>query len=274
MNEVRKVRTWSLVALGATVILPIAVACQPPEPNVAGAGTAGYPYPGYPPGQSYPQPGQPGYVAPGTYPAPGQTGYPATNPGQPVYPGTAAPGFPPPAQVPGQAEPTATPAPAPPPVTPPPPAEDVTKAYVRFVTDNPTVQFVDLCNAPCTLTMSAGAHNLSLTKSSGSPRTDLVTLPVGPSTVTGTYVSKGTAKGVLIFTGILAIVVGGALYYVGTQPDNTDQQDDGKKIGGGVMNGAGWIMLIVGLVIHDEAHFDVKPWVTARVERNGFRLAW
>ena len=107
MNEVRKLRTWSLVALGATVILPIAVACQPPangqQPNVAGAGT--YAYPGYPPGQ-YPQPGQPGYVAPGTYPAPGQTGYPAaTNPGQPVYPGTAAPGFPPPGQVPGQVQP-------------------------------------------------------------------------------------------------------------------------------------------------------------------------
>jgi hypothetical protein len=107
MHEVRKVRTWSLVALVATTLLPIAIACQPPAgnqpPNVAGAGTAGYPYPGYPPGQSYPQPGQPGYPAAG-YPAPGQPGYVAPgNPGQPVYPGTAAPGYPPPGQVPGQA---------------------------------------------------------------------------------------------------------------------------------------------------------------------------
>jgi hypothetical protein len=101
MHEVRKVRTWSLVALGATTLLPIAIAYQPP--NVAGGGTAGYPYPGYPPGQSYPQPGQPGYPAAG-YPAPGQPGYVAPgNPGQPVYPGTAAPGYPPPGQVPGQA---------------------------------------------------------------------------------------------------------------------------------------------------------------------------
>jgi hypothetical protein len=109
MNEARKVRTWSLVALGATMVLPIAVACQPPvgnpPGNVASVGSAGYAYPGYP--QGYPAPGQPGYVAPGTYPPPGgQPGYPATvSPGQPGYPGTAVPGYPPPGQVPGQVQP-------------------------------------------------------------------------------------------------------------------------------------------------------------------------
>jgi hypothetical protein len=119
--KVRKVRTWSLVALGTTVMLPIAVACQPPAsnqpPNVAGGATTGYPYPGYPPGQSYPQPGQPGYPAPGTYPAPGQPGYPPpANPGQPVYPGTAPPGYPPPGQAlpPGQVQPAPSGSAAPP----------------------------------------------------------------------------------------------------------------------------------------------------------------
>jgi hypothetical protein len=99
----RRVRTWSLVVLGAIAVLPVAVACQPPEnnppPNVAGAGSAGYP--GYPPGY-----GQPGYPAagqtaypPGTYPPPGQTAYP---PATTTYPGTAptypAPGTMPPGQ--------------------------------------------------------------------------------------------------------------------------------------------------------------------------------
>ncbi|MGD0528365.1 MAG: hypothetical protein ABSE49_24730 [Polyangiaceae bacterium] len=114
---VRKVRTWSLVALGATVVLPIAVACQPPDanqpPNVAGAGTAGYPYPGYPPGQpGYPAAGQPGYPAPGTYPAAGQPTYPAPG-GQPVYPGTVPPGGQPmPGQpLPGQPAPSGSAAP-------------------------------------------------------------------------------------------------------------------------------------------------------------------
>ncbi|HEY3815637.1 MAG TPA: hypothetical protein VGL81_00620 [Polyangiaceae bacterium] len=102
MNEVRKVRTWSLVALGAAVVLPIAVACQPPATNQASnvppGGAPGYPYPGYPQ-----QPGQPGYPAPGAYPAAGQPGYPAPGtPGQPVYPGAAAPGYPAPGAAPGQ----------------------------------------------------------------------------------------------------------------------------------------------------------------------------
>ena len=117
MHQNRRVRTWSLVALGATVVLPIAVACQPPEnsqpPNVAGANTQ---YPGYPPGYGqpgYPPPGQTGY-APGTYPPPGQPTYPppAGTPGQPVYPGTAAPGQPLPGTVaPGQPAPTGSAAP-------------------------------------------------------------------------------------------------------------------------------------------------------------------
>jgi hypothetical protein len=116
MSEVRKVRTWSLVALGAAVVLPIAVACQPPDanqpPNVAGAGTAGYPYPGYPQGQpGYPATGQPGYPAPGTYPAAGQPPYPAPA-GQPVYPGTVTPGVAPGGQpMPGQPAPSGSAAP-------------------------------------------------------------------------------------------------------------------------------------------------------------------
>jgi hypothetical protein len=82
-----KVRTWSLVALGATAALPVVVACG--GSNQAGANTAssasvGYnqPPPGYP---GYP--GQPGYAQPQPGGYPGQP-QPAGYPGQPQpYPG-------------------------------------------------------------------------------------------------------------------------------------------------------------------------------------------
>jgi hypothetical protein len=109
MKEHRKVRTWSLVALGATALLPLAVACG--GSNQAGANTAGSSSVGYgaPP---------PGYGAPGGYPAqPG--GYPAQPGGYPAQPGQPAPGYPAqpapgyPAQpAPGQPAPTGS-APAP-----------------------------------------------------------------------------------------------------------------------------------------------------------------
>lgn len=104
-----KVRTWSLVALGATAGLPVVVACG--GSNQAGANTAssasvGYnqPPPGYPgyPGQpGYGQPGQPGYgqPQPGGYPGQPQPGYPGQPQpypgqpgGQPAPSGSAAPG--------------------------------------------------------------------------------------------------------------------------------------------------------------------------------------
>ena len=78
-----KVRTWSLVALGASALLPVVVACggsnQTPA-NSAASASVGYnqPPPGYP---GYP--GQPGY---------GQPGQPAGYPGQPQpYPGQPQP---------------------------------------------------------------------------------------------------------------------------------------------------------------------------------------
>jgi hypothetical protein len=108
MNENRKIRTWPLVALGATAIFPIAVACAPQNQggaNVAGAGTApnGYPYPGQP---GYPYPGQPPVAGQPTYPGAVQPGYPA--PGQP-QPGQPPPGYPAPgAGQPGMPQPAPT----------------------------------------------------------------------------------------------------------------------------------------------------------------------
>ena len=93
-----KVRTWSLVALGATAVLPVVVACG--GSNQAGANTAasasmGYNqpppgYPGYPGGQpGYAgAPGQPGYGQPQP---PGYPGQPQPYPGQPGGQPTAAP---------------------------------------------------------------------------------------------------------------------------------------------------------------------------------------
>jgi hypothetical protein len=88
-----KVRTWSLVALGATAVLPVVVACG--GSNQAGANTAasasmGYnqPPPGYP---GYP--GQPGQPQPGGYPGQPQPypGQPGGQPG-PAPSGSATPG--------------------------------------------------------------------------------------------------------------------------------------------------------------------------------------
>lgn len=107
MIESIKVRTWSLVALGATALFPVVVACG--GSNQAGANTAGsasvgygqpppgYPgYPGYPGGQPQPgyagQPGYPGQPQPG-YPAQPQPGYPAQpQPGGQPAPTGSAPG--------------------------------------------------------------------------------------------------------------------------------------------------------------------------------------
>jgi hypothetical protein len=112
MNENRRVRAWSLLALCAAAIVPLVAACggssnpppssaingtatgavgQPPPPGYPGAPPPGYPgaQPGYPPQQQagYPPP-QPGYA-----PAP-QPGYPAQP--QPA-PGPAPGGQPTPA---------------------------------------------------------------------------------------------------------------------------------------------------------------------------------
>jgi len=62
MNENHTVKTWSLFALGATAIVPFAVACgggNQAGANTAGAGSVAYgqqPPPGYPGAQ----PGYPG----------------------------------------------------------------------------------------------------------------------------------------------------------------------------------------------------------------------
>jgi hypothetical protein len=85
MNENRKVRTWSVVALGASALLPLAIAqagCggSNPPANTAGSATVGYGQP--PPGYPGAQPGYPG----------AQPGYPGAAPGQPQpYPGQPQP---------------------------------------------------------------------------------------------------------------------------------------------------------------------------------------
>ena len=110
MNDNRKGRTWTLVALGVASALPFAVACTNPnnQQAVSPYGSAGYGY--GQPGYGQPGYGQPGYPPPG-YAAPGQTGYPP--PGQTAYPGyppantAPAPGYPAPVAT----APGATPAP-------------------------------------------------------------------------------------------------------------------------------------------------------------------
>ena len=102
MNDNRRVRTWGLVALGATAIVPVMVACggsnnQPP--NTAGSATASFGV-GQPPYGGYAQGGQPpygGYPQGGGYPS-AQGGYGQPPYGQqgaqtgPVASGSAAPG--------------------------------------------------------------------------------------------------------------------------------------------------------------------------------------
>jgi hypothetical protein len=87
MNENRKVRTWSIVALGASALLPFAVACG--GSNQGGANTAGSANVGY--GQP-----PPGYGAPGGYPPGGQPqGYPPGGQPQGYPPGGQPQGYPP-----------------------------------------------------------------------------------------------------------------------------------------------------------------------------------
>jgi len=99
MDEVRTVRTWSLVALGGACLLPLAGACaakasSQPTATANGAATS-QPPPGYPAGY-------PTYSA---YPAAPPPGYPPPQPAYgpaPAYPPPAAqpppPGYPPPPQ--------------------------------------------------------------------------------------------------------------------------------------------------------------------------------
>jgi hypothetical protein len=113
MKDSHRIRAWSLLALGASAAVPLAVACQPPDnnppPAVAGMGSAGYPYPGTQPGYPPGYPPQPGYPPPAGYPTAAQPpGYPLPGAatGQPGYPPPATPGYPPPAGMPpGQAQP-------------------------------------------------------------------------------------------------------------------------------------------------------------------------
>jgi hypothetical protein len=90
MNENRNVRAWSLGALGALAIVPLAAACggsNNAQPNTAPTGTVamGQPPPGYPPQQqeAYP-PGYPQQQPPG-YPQQQPPGYPQQQPPAP-YP--------------------------------------------------------------------------------------------------------------------------------------------------------------------------------------------
>jgi hypothetical protein len=112
MNDIHTIPAWSLIALCATALVPVAVACRPPEsspsPAVAGAASAGYAYPGVQPGYPQTYPGQPGYPlpAPAGYPGAVQPAYAPPATAQPAYPGAAAPGYPPSGGIPpGQAPP-------------------------------------------------------------------------------------------------------------------------------------------------------------------------
>ncbi|HEX4445341.1 MAG TPA: hypothetical protein VH044_01340 [Polyangiaceae bacterium] len=104
-------KAWSLGALGAAAVLPVALACgssnPPPATANGGATVAGnQPPPGYPQQQAYPpgypaQPGYPQQPPPQGYPAqpgypqqPAPQGYPQQQPAQPQpgYPAQPAPG--------------------------------------------------------------------------------------------------------------------------------------------------------------------------------------
>jgi hypothetical protein len=101
MNENAKIRAWSLSALGAFAIVPMAVACgggNSAQPSAANGATAAGQPPGAPP-QGYP-PGSPPQNTPPGYPQqPGYAqqpaGYPPAQP-QPGYPQPAPAGYPPP----------------------------------------------------------------------------------------------------------------------------------------------------------------------------------
>jgi hypothetical protein len=116
MKDIRKVRAWSLVALGATAILPLLGACggsNNPPPNNAGTATATVGM-GQPPPPGYPNPAPPGY--PGAAPPPGYPGAPPAAPAPSPLPPTTYP-------QPVQPPPGAPPAPAasqqpPPPLAP------------------------------------------------------------------------------------------------------------------------------------------------------------
>ena len=111
MKDRHTMRAWSLLALSATAVLPIALACQPPQnnppPNVATTASGAYPYAAAPPGYPPAYPGQPGYPAPTA----AQPSYPPATTGQAAYPaapppGYAAPGYPAPGTMPpGPAQP-------------------------------------------------------------------------------------------------------------------------------------------------------------------------
>jgi hypothetical protein len=103
----RRVKAWSLLALGAVAVVPLAAACggsSTAQPTTAanGAATLGQPPPGYPQQQAYP----PGY------PAPAQQGYPQQPAGYPAqqqaYPQQPA-GYPPAQQPMPQQAPAAAP---------------------------------------------------------------------------------------------------------------------------------------------------------------------
>jgi hypothetical protein len=121
MNDNRMVRAWSLVALGATAVLPLAAACggsSNPPANTAATGTVAMqtPPPGY---ATAAPPGYPGAAAPPGYPT--QPGYATAQPGYPAataapYPTAAQPAptaYPMPTAAPPGAAPTASATPGP-----------------------------------------------------------------------------------------------------------------------------------------------------------------
>ncbi len=123
MKDNRTVRVWSVVALGAAAVVPLAVACggsNGSPANAAGAGTANaamgpQPTAAYPAGTA--PPGYPAATAPPGYPAqPGyapQPAYPqATAQAPAAYP-PAQPGYPQPAAYPTAAPVATAPAPGP-----------------------------------------------------------------------------------------------------------------------------------------------------------------
>ena len=139
MNPNREFRSLYLAVLGASALVPLALAaCQPPGSQQPGntMGTAsvaygyppppggyppGYPPPGYPPPQGYPgYPPAQGYPTAQGYPPAGQQpppGYPGAQTPPPGYP-TAPQGAPPPGAVPPGPTPPGSPSAAPAPLAP------------------------------------------------------------------------------------------------------------------------------------------------------------